>query len=236
VEELTRKLLIQGAVQLGVAALKASAPSQKGDGAARGEAADQVRAVLKRLTDLDASMRQLPETLRRHDDELKLEELRARLNNLAIAMRSGQVHTIQQYALTVNESVQYAQARVDLDPSWREAWLLGKLAVVAAMHAGNLLSAEEARQEIKLVKEAVLDDLVKAGAKLPWDDVARFLADDGVASSALLAACAVSAPPPGKDWLAIAAQKTWEKHQRDPGISLTAADLERHLKRKKGWF
>lgn len=117
----------------------------------------------------------------------KMEELCARINNLSMLLSMGRKTELLQYAMTLNESVQYAQNRIsERKIQWIGPWLAGQAVFFAALNS-SAGDSEQARKDLErastrakhLVLDTIAPEIVRAGATIPWETVVAFLRPGG---------------------------------------------------------
>lgn len=137
----------------------------------------------------------------------KLEELQARVKNVSMLLRMRREAQLLQPALTLNESVEYAQNRLregKLD--WLGPWLAGKAVFLAAMRACDAMGGDEFSEfeaEVASGRRVVLDwaapILLHSNGRLPWDAIAAFMAGEPPAFLKEFQRSVVTAPAPPRD-------------------------------------
>lgn len=137
----------------------------------------------------------------------KLEELQARVKNVSMLLRMRREAQLLQPALTLNESVEYAQNRLregKLD--WLGPWLAGKAVFLAAMRACDAMGSDdfaEFEAEVATGRRVVLDwaapILLRSSGTLPWDAIAAFMAGEPPTFLRDVQQGAVAKPPSPRD-------------------------------------
>lgn len=117
----------------------------------------------------------------------KMEELCARINNLSMLLAMGRKTEVLHYAMTLNESVQYANSRIlERKVQWIGPWLAGQAVFFAALNS-SADQSEGARKELEdaisrakhLVLSTIVPEIVGNGGEIPWPAVVAFLGPAG---------------------------------------------------------